>query len=56
MEGVAGLIRMAFKQLNIEPSTYGIQVKRINLKTDPFWKVVKCCLTISNKLMKLVYR
>ena len=31
MEGVAGLIRMAFKQLNIEPSTYGIQVKRINL-------------------------
>lgn len=26
MEGVAGLIRMAFKQLNIEPSSYGIQV------------------------------
>lgn len=28
MEGVAGLIRTAFMQLNIEPSSYGIQVKR----------------------------
>lgn len=27
MEGVAGLIRTAFKQLNIDPSSYGIQVR-----------------------------
>lgn len=26
MDGVTGLIRTAFHQLNVDPSTYGIQV------------------------------
>lgn len=35
MEGVAGLIRTAFKQLNIDPSSYGIQVRE-SFGTDHF--------------------
>lgn len=34
MEGVTGLIRTAFKLLNVEPSSYRIQVSDFVLHTD----------------------
>jgi len=36
MDGVTGLIRTAMRKLNVDPSSYGIQVSRTMLSKDNY--------------------